>query len=160
MATFTNTRAGGTVAGYHGNVGNDIFKHEIDIADALTNNSTATTGDQFAVVTVPADSFFELLQVENATALDLDSGSSQRIDVGDGTDDDEFLTNITTETAGTNHTITKQTFTGGQVISAADTMYLKLTGDKITAGTATGTIRFVFKMHDTARNAPMETITL
>lgn len=160
MATFTNTRAGGTEAGYHGHTGNDIFKYEINIADALTDNSTATTGDQFAVVTVPADSFFELLQVENATALDLDSGSSQRIDVGDGTDDDEFLTNITTEAAGTVHTITKQTFTGGQVIGSSDTMYLKLTGDKITDGTATGIIRFVWKQHDAARNAPMDTITL
>jgi len=160
MATFTTTRAGGTEAGYHGHTGNDIFTYEIDIADLLTNNTTATSADQFAVVTVPADSFFELYLVENATALDLDSGASQQIDLGDGTDDDEFVAAATTEAAGTVHTVTKQTFTGGQVITASDTMYLKLTGDKITDGTATGTIRFVWKMHDLARNAPMTTATL
>lgn len=160
MATFTNTRAGGTEAGYKGATGTGVIKHEIDIAAALADNPTATSGDQFAVVTAPADTIFNLKLVENATALDLDSGSSQQIDVGDGSDDDEFVAAATTEAAGTVHTIAKATFTGGEVIAAADTVYLKLTGDKITDGTATGVVRFVWEQHDAARNAPMTTATL
>lgn len=160
MANVTTLKAGGTGAGYSGQNGDGIFKHEINIADAVAAGLATT--EQVKVADVPADSFFELLQVENATALDLDSGSSQQIDVGDGTDDDEFVAAATTEAAGTNHTIAKQTFTGGQVISSADAIWLKLTGDKLAGGTAdaTGIIRFVWKQYDTGRNAAMATATL
>jgi hypothetical protein len=134
------------------------WDHEIDIADAA---GTVTTGGYTVVLNIPADTYVTLEQVEVVTALDLDSGASDRVDIGDSADDDEWVSNATTLTAGTNLTLLKVNGTPGNVYTAADTIRLKLTGDKLAGGTAnaTGKLRFVGTIMSTARNAMAATFT-
>lgn len=142
-------------------IGQDVprkWSHEIDIADAA---GTVTTGGYTVVINIPADTKFTLEQVEVVEAISLDASSS-RIDIGDSADDDEFVSNATTLTAGTNLTLLKNNGSSGNVYTSADTLRLKLTGDKMAGGTAdaTGKLRFVGTIMSTARNAPMTTATL
>lgn len=154
MANVTTLAAGGTVGASAGNnVSPNRWTHEIDIADAV--DAGVTTGGYVNIIDLPADTYFTLEQVEIVTTLDLDSGASDRVDVGD-TDDDEFVSNATTLTAGTNLTLLKVNGTPGNVYTSADSVRLKLTGDKLAGGTAdaTGVIRFVGTIMSTARNTP------
>lgn len=139
------------------NDGPQKWVHEIDIADTA---ATVTTGGYTVVMNIPADTYFTLEQVEVVTALSLDASSS-RVDIGDSADDDEFVSNATTLTAGTNLTLIKVNGSSGNVYTAADTLRLKLTGDKMAGGTAnaTGKLRFVGTIMSTARNAPMAVVT-
>jgi len=158
MANQTTLAAGGT-SGVTGGFAPTIWRHEIDIADAA---GTVTTGGYTVVINIPADTYFTLEQVEVVEALDLDSGSSDRVDIGDSADDDEFVSNATTLTAGTNLTLLKVNGSSGNVYTASDTIRLKLTGDKLAGGTAnaTGKLRFVGTIMSTARKAPMDNATL
>ena len=133
------------------------WTHEIDMADLA---STVTTGGYAVVVNIPADTYFTLEQVEVVTAISLDASSS-RVDIGDSADDDEFVSNATTLTAGTNLTLIKVNGTPGNVFTAADTLRLKLTGDKLAGGTAnaTGILRFVGTIMSTKRNPIAATFT-
>lgn len=147
MADITSLAAGGT----SGVAGGDLLYHEIDIADFVTAGGTTTQTAR--VVYIPADSFFELHQVEVVTALSLGAGA--RIDVGDSADDDEFVTNASTLTAGTNLTLLKNAGTPGTVYTAADELNVKITGGTI----ASGVLRFVYTLRSTERNAIATTIT-
>ncbi len=124
-----------------------IWTHEIDIADFVSAGGLTT---EYAVVlNIPADTYFTLEQVEVVDALSLGAGA--RIDIGDSADDDEFVSNATTLTAGTNLTLLKVNGSSGNVYTAADTLRLKVTGGTI----ATGKLRFVGTIGSAARNARM-----
>lgn len=131
------------------------WTNEIDIADYA---DTVTTGGYIVVLNVPADTTYTLDNVECVTAVSLDAATN-RVDIGDSADDDEFVSNAATLTAGTNLTLLKTT---GSVVGAnpsADSIRLKLTGDKLAGGTAdaSGIIRFVGTIMDCSRNAPADT---
>jgi len=143
MANVTTKAAGGTSSA--GINGGKFKYHEIDIAELVTSGLATT--EYAVVVNIPADSFFRLHQVEVVTALSLGAGA--RIDIGDSADDDEFVTNASTLTAGTNLTLLKNDGSSGSVYGAADTLRLKVTGGTI----ATGKLRFVYELDSTARNA-------
>jgi hypothetical protein len=147
MANVTTKAAGGTSTVSTGHYGEGLVFKEFDIATDYVAQGGLTT--EYAVIAnIPADTFFELLQVEVITALALGAGA--RIDLGDSADDDEFVSNASTLTAGTNLTILKTDGSSGAVYTAADTLRLKVTGGTI----ATGKLRFVFRMLDTTRLAP------
>lgn len=130
-----------------------LVKIELDIADVA---ATVTTGGLVKYI-LPANTYFQFLYAEIVTALDIDSGSSQRVDIGDASDDDQYVTNHTTTTAGTAMTIATNTHTDGLVTGAADFLSVKLTGDKMAGGTAdaTGIIRMVVLVGDCGRRQPM-----
>jgi len=140
MSNVTTLKIGGDSNVATGAVsGMEYFFHEIDIAEAVTAGLATT--EYVEVVGLPADSFLDLKQVEVVEALSLGAGA--RIDLGDSGDDDRFVTNATTLTAGTNLTLAVTS----RAYSAADSLRLKVTGGTI----ATGKIRFVFGLLDTAR---------
>lgn len=144
MANVT-TLAAGSTSGVA--IGKGKFKqHEIDIADFVAAGGLTT--EYAVVVNIPVDSYFRLHQVEVVTALSLGAGA--RIDIGDSADDDEFVSNATTLTAGTNLTLLKNDGSSGSVYTAADTLRLKITGGTI----ASGVLRFVYELDSTARIAP------
>lgn len=146
MSNVTTLAAGGTSGIAKGAVAPVIVKHEIDIADAVAAGLATT---EYVVVTnIPADTYFRLLQAEVVDAVVLGSGA--RIDLGDSADPDEFVSNASTLTAGTNLTLIKGDGSSGDVYTAADTLRLTVTG----AGIVSGKIRFVWMMADTTRNAP------
>lgn len=147
MANVT-TLAKGSTSGVAGEtIGIKRWTHEIDIADAVTAGLATT--EYVVVVNIPADTYFTLEQVEVVTALSLGAGA--RIDIGDSADDDEFVSNASTLTAGTNLTLLKVNGSSGNVYTAADTLRLKVTGGTI----ASGKLRFVGTIMSTERNAPM-----
>lgn len=155
MTNQTTLAKGGT-SGASGEItGVKRWTHEIDIADAAT---VVTTGGYTVVVNVPVDTYITLEQVEVVTAVSLDASSS-RIDIGDSVDDDEFVSNASTLTAGTNLTLLKVNGSYGNVYTTADSIRLKLTGDKLAGGTAnaTGKLRFVGTIMSALRTAPMTT---
>jgi len=153
MANITTLALGGST-GPVGATGPSptVWTHEINLADAA---ATVTTGGLIRVVNCPADSVFTLDRVEIVTAVSLDSGASGRIDVGDSADDDEFVSNHTTFTAGTDATLLKTTGSTVGAYTSADHISLKVTGDKLAGGTAnaTGIIRFAGTCYSVARNA-------
>lgn len=111
-------------------------KVEIDMADVAADTDF-TTADSYTVLYIPTDSFFTLHQVECVTTL---SGIT-RIDIGDEDDDDEFVSNATTLTAGTNLTITKATHSDGAYVSGtAGQVRVKITGTP-----STGRLRLVYE---------------
>ncbi len=152
MANQTNLALGGSTVAV-ANQGPTKWTHEINMADV-----TSLTTEYTVVLNIPADTYFTLEQVEVVTTLDLDSGASDRVDIGDSADDDEFVSNATTLTAGTNLTLLKNNGSSGNVYTAADTLRLKLTGNKV-GSTATGILRFVGTIMSTARNEIAATFT-
>lgn len=149
MANVTSLAAGGT-AGIAFDKGGVLF-HEIDVAAAVA--AGLTSGAYVTVLNVPVDSYFRLLQAEIVDAFVLGSGADLLL--GDNQDADEFVTTTSTLTAGTNLTLTKQNGTDGDVFLTAGDVRMTLTGASITAGTATGKIRFAYFLESTARIAPM-----
>jgi len=147
MANITTLAQGGNdiAAGGAAKQGLRFLKAEFDIADFTAAGGVTT--DTATIWNVPADTYFELIQAEVVTAFSLGAGA--RIDIGDESDDDEFVTNATTLTAGTNLTLAKETFTGGKVISAADSLRVKVTGGTI----ASGVLRLVAVVGDAQRKA-------
>ena len=130
-----------------------LVKIELDIADVA---STVTTGGLVKYI-LPANTYFQFLYAEVIDTLDLDSSTSDRVDIGDASDDDQYVSNATTLTAGTALTIATSTHTDGLVTGAADFLSVKLTGDKLAGGTAnaTGKLRMVVLVGDCSRLAPM-----
>lgn len=148
MANVTTLASGGTTGvGPIGTVSPRRWTHEIDIADFVAAGGLTT--EYAVVVNIPADTYFTLEQVEVVDALSLGAGA--RIDIGDSADDDEFVSNATTLTAGTNLTLLKVNGSSGNVYTAADTLRLKITGGTI----ASGKLRFAGLIMSTARIAPM-----
>lgn len=147
MANVTTLAKGGTANTGISSKTPQIITHEIDLAAAVAAGLATT---QYVVVTnIPADTYFRLLQAEVVQTVSL--GGSARLDLGDSADPDEFVSNATTYTAGTNLTILKGDGSSGDVYTAADTLRLLVTGDAV--GSATGKIRFVWLQGDTSRNA-------
>ncbi len=134
---MTNTTIGGSTGLVATGVGQAprIVKIQLDLADVA---ATVTTGGLVKYI-LPADTYFQFLNATARTALSLDSGSSQRVDIGDADDDDQYVTNQTTVTAGTRFTIASNTHTDGLVTAAADFLAIKLAGDKLAGGTANAT---------------------
>lgn len=159
MTSQTSLALGGSSGvGSSQNRGPTAWFHEIDIADAAT---VVTTGGYTAVLNIPADTLVTVERFEIVEAVSLDSSTSGRIDLGDSSDDDQFISNLTTFTAGTDGTIVDSRGSPVGAYTAADSIRLKLTGDKLAGGTAnaTGKVRAVGTIMSTARNAPMETVT-
>lgn len=136
---MTNTTIGGSAGLVSTGIGQAprIVKISLDIADVA---STVTTGGLVKYI-LPADTYFQFLNATARTALSLDSASSGRVDIGDQDDDDQYVTNQTTYTAGTRFTIASggNTHSDGLVVAAADFLAVKLTGDKLAGGTANAT---------------------
>jgi hypothetical protein len=130
-----------------------LVKIELDVADVA---ATVTTGGLVKYI-LPANTYFQFLYAEAVTTLDLDSSTSDRVDIGDASDDDQYVSNATTLTAGTAFTIATSTHTDGLVTGAADFLSVKLTGNKLAGGTAdaTGIIRMVVLLGDCTRTAKM-----
>lgn len=145
MALFTNLVSGTSPAtGLSAYVNPPVVvKHEVNLAE-LRNITGFATGDQIALLSVPEDTLVLALVLENATAVT----NVTRFDLGDGSDDDRFVTNALTFTAGTNHTIVLD---APYHYTAADTIDLKVTG---TIASATGTVRIVAVLADASRKAP------
>jgi len=133
-----------------------IVKVELDVADVA---ALVTSGGLATIMTLPANTYFQFLYAEAVTTIDLDSSTSDRVDIGDDSDDDQYVTNQTTLTAGTAFTIATPTHTDGLVTGAADSVTVKLTGDKLAGGTAnaSGIIRMCFLIGDCSRKAQMTT---
>jgi len=137
MANVTTLSAGSNNSLAIGTSVPKTYKFEVDIADAVTAGLLTT--EYVTVFTFPADTYLEILNIEVTTACSLGAGA--RIDVGDTTDDDEFVTNATTLTAGTNLTLTADSV---KTLVAADEIRLKVTGGTI----ASGVISFVVRATD------------
>lgn len=152
MTNITTTAKGGTSGEAVGGQILRLMTHEINLADVA---STVTTGGYATIVNIPDNTYFQFIQAEVVTTLALDSGSSQRVDIGDVADDDQFVSNATTLTAGTILTLATSTGSETAVYGTSETIRLKLTGDKLAGGTAnaTGIIRFVWIQGDANRNA-------
>lgn len=145
MALFTNLVSGEVPATGLGSYVNPpvVVKHEIDLSKLRTITGFVTT-DQIALLSVPAETLVLGLVLENVTALT----NVTRLDLGDGGDDDRFVTNATTLTAGTNHAIILD---APYLYATADTIDLKVAG---TIASATGTVRIVAVLADASRKAP------
>lgn len=145
MALFTNLVSGTSPAtGLSAYTYNPVIvKQEIDLAKLRTITGFAT-GDQIALLSVPADTLVLGLVLENVTAVT----NVTRFDLGDGGSDVRFVNNAATFTAGTNHTIVLD---APYHYADADTIDLKVTG---TIASATGTVRVVAVLADVSRNAP------
>jgi len=150
MTNVTTLKAGGALGASIGKSVVKVIEHEIDIADVVT--AGLTTGGVVTIATIPANTYFELLQAEVVTAIVL--GGSADFKMGDTDDDDQFVTTTATLTAGLELTLATPTGSLGPVYNATKDITMTLTGDNITAGTATGKIRFVWLAADTARVAP------
>lgn len=133
-----------------------LWTNEINLADHAT---TLTTGGYIVVYNIPADTWFSVENAEIVTTLDADA-TTERLDLGDSADDDEWVSNHSTATAGTNLTLIKRDGSAGFVNPSADTLRLKVTGDKLAGGTAnaTGIIRFCGFMCPMTRNAAADTV--
>lgn len=148
MANVSTLKKGGsTNVGIGNGYSPVLVHHEIDIAAAVAAGLLTT--EYVVVQSLPADTYFRLLQVEVVDTLSLGAGA--RIDVGDSDDDDEFVSNATTLTAGTNLTLLKGDGSLGDVYTAAKELRLKVTGGTI----ASGKLRFVWLQADTNRLARM-----
>lgn len=130
-----------------------IVKGTFDIANVA---ATVTTGGYAEILQVPANTFFEILAAEIVTVTDLDASTSDRVDIGDADDDDLYVSNATTNTAGYDYVLTgattlDSTHRTSKLYTDAGSIRLKLTGDKLAGGTAnaSGKIRFVFRLTDT-----------
>ena len=160
MTNSSAYKIGGTAGIIASNLGQPVrlVKLELDIADVT---ATVTTGGYAELMTIPADTFFRFLGAEYVTAVSLDSSSSGRVDIGDEDDDDQFITNSTTFTAGTRPSRASggEYHSDGEVVDAAASLRIKLTGDKLAGGTAnaTGIISVSFLIGSVSRLAQMTT---
>ena len=127
MANVTNLSAGSNSSLAVGSSELKIYRHTIDFADAVAEGLATT--EYVTVFTFPADTYYEILAVEVIDALSLGAGA--RIDLGDAGDDDEYVTNATTLTAGTRLTLTADT---KKLQNAASEIRLKVTGATIASG--------------------------
>ena len=141
MTTFTTYRAGSATNVTYGKNNVQVIKPEIRMTDVVT--AGAATGDKFTVITIPADTYVEIMDVE---AVDATLGGVTRVDLGDSSSDTLFINNGATFTAGFNYTIA----TVGKLYTSADALNLKLTG----TFTAAGVVRFVIRLTDCSRDAP------
>jgi len=141
MANVTTLACGGSTVVVPGSKPMDIH-WEIDIAEAVTAGLATT--EYVTVFSFPADTYYKIKQIEVVEALSLGAGA--RIDVGDAADDDEYVTNATTLTAGTNLTLTSD---NEKYQGSAAEIRLKVTGGTI----ATGKLRFVVEVGSMVRNA-------
>lgn len=152
MTNSTTYRFGGDDLVSIGQDKTAVIGGTFDIANVA---ATVTTGGYAEILAIPANTFFEILAMENVSAISIDSGSSNRVDLGDGDDDDLYVTNATTATAGYDYVMTGASTLSStakifKLYSSAGSIRLKLTGDKLGGGTAnaTGKIRFVFRLTD------------
>lgn len=113
---------------------------------------TGTTTQSINIMTIPAFSTLQSLQVIVVTALTL--SGTPTVNVGDTSDRALFVAAASTLTAGT---VLTQALTTNPLkfYAAADKLTLSLTGATIFPGT--GLIRFVVGLIDCTRDAPMTT---
>lgn len=140
MANVTTLKKGGTGA-FAANRP-EIIKVEIDIAEAVALGLATT--ELVNVLSVPAETLVRVLSAENVTLI---SGTTIDIELGDASLADRFVASMSTAAAGTNHTITAAG--AGYHYAAAGVISAKITSDAL----ATGKLRYVFEVVNTARNA-------
>lgn len=145
MSNVTSLKRGGTATGGGSQSPISIIRHTVDIADAVTAGLLTT--EYIEIQTIPAGTSLTIYGMKNATVLSL--GSGPRLDLGDGDDDDLYVTNSTTETVDAYHTLT------GESAMAATTKYRKTyttAGSlrlKVTGGTiASGKVTVIYSMVD------------
>lgn len=141
MAAVTTKKLGGTSGIARGQRSIDVITFEVKIEDFLANGGATT--DYWEVMTIPANTFLEVLQLENVTALSMGSGPA--VSLGDAGSATRFVNAASTLTAGTDHTIA----TASLFYGSAGSLRLTLTGGTL----ASGTIRGVLRLTDTSRNA-------
>ncbi len=128
MATYSGYSIGGTTGTTVGNSQLQIVKLEWDLGDIQAGLTAAgitiASGDGIKLLDIPADTYFELVRVEIVETITI--GTSGAFILGDSQDDDEFVTTQSTLTAGTDIAITKETFTNGKVLTAADDLILEV----------------------------------
>ena len=106
---------------------------EFDIAKDITANGAIASADIINLIPIPDNTLLYVNGVINGSALVL--GTSGVVELGDNSDDDRFVANQTTTTAGAAATIEAVGQTG-YTYTAADTLSLKLSnsGGTITSG--------------------------
>lgn len=154
MANVSTLKRGGTLpVGVNTNQV-DIIRHEIDIAKAVT--AGLTTGAYVVVQTMPAHTRLKIWGLRNATALSL--GSGPRLDLGDGDDDDLYVSNATAVTVDTDHALTGDTAISStarveKTFGTAGELRLKITGGTL----ASGVVEVIYSVIDMNRRAPATT---
>ena len=148
MTNVTTLAIGGTVNTSFGQKTPQTVSHEIDIATAVSRGLATT--EYVVAINIPAHTHLQLYNATVVNALSLGAGA--RIDIGDSADDDRFVTNATTLTAGTNLTLA----VGERYYATADTLRIKVTGGTI----ASGLIRFTIGLVDCTRNPAATAPTL
>lgn len=141
MAAVTSKKLGGTSGIARASRNISVINWEVKIEDFIANGGATT--DYWEIMTIPANTFIEVLQVENATALSMGSGPA--ISLGDAGSATRYVNAVSTLTAGTDHTIA----TASLFYGSAGSLRLTLTGGTL----ASGTIRGVIRLTDTSRNA-------
>lgn len=150
MSNVSTLKKGGSTGTGGNNYAPVIVHHEIDIAAAVAAGLATT--EYVVVATIPANTYFRMLQIECVDSIVLGSGA--RVDVGDATTATQFVSNATTLTAGTDLTLANS-IGATEVYPAASELRLKLTGASLAS--TTGKIRFCWLQGDTSRLAKMTT---
>lgn len=118
-----------------------VYEGVIDL-EVLLASEDLTSADVIRLVEFEADTYFLGAALANITALDLDSGSADAIDFGNtissASDPDDYVDNSSNE-ATTAYSYAAAAYTPA-FLTSDGYFAIRLTGDKITDGTATGKI--------------------
>lgn len=145
MTIHTTLAVGGNDVVSVGDQPLHVVKLELDMADVAANVTSFSTGDSITVLTLPTDTYFELIKAYCRTAL----AGITRVDIGDEAQADEMVSNATTVAAGTYFTIAKATHTDGIITQAASQINVKLTGTP-----STGILEIVALVGSASANTP------
>lgn len=141
MASVTTKKLGGSTGIARAQRNVDVITWEVDIAQFVANGGLTT--EYWEIMTIPANTFLEVLQVENVTALSMGAGPA--VSLGDAGSATRYVNAASTLTAGTDHTIA----TASLLYTSAGSLRLTLTGGTL----ASGIVRGVIRLTDTSRNA-------
>lgn len=145
MATISTLAKGGAGVESVGSVVPQIVKHELTIAKFLAAGGVTT--DLVLMVTLPAKTIVRDMVAYIADAS-ISLGAGPRVDIGDSTAVDTWVSNASTVTNGTVLTIAETD--NYKYYASADYIKIKITGGTIVTG---GTICLVFTMINCARDA-------
>jgi len=141
MASVTTLKQGGSTGVARSSRNVDVITLEGNIASFVAAGGLTT--EYLELMTIPANTYVEVLQVENATALSMGAGPA--VSLGDAGSATRYVNAASTLTAGTDHTIA----TAALLYTAAGSLRLTLTGGTL----ASGIVRVVLRLTDTSRNA-------
>lgn len=149
MANNNDLQMGGSGDLYSvGNGETVVLRKVFDIAEAIASADGLNSGDNIVIAALPSGTVFEWLDAEIVETLSIDSGASNLINIGSTVGDpDEYVDGQANTAVGrftayvAGHLVTA-------VLTADTTLYLGVTGDKLSDGTAdaTGKIAVTFKV--------------